>query len=61
MGVINLNMDIPVQAQTPNEGWKDDDSLIEHLLGVILVQHCNLKKGLELFGDRAEISTTNEL
>eukprot|EP00957_Ditylum_brightwellii_P166865 12700798-Ditylum_brightwellii.AAC.1 len=33
MGVINLSMDTPVQAQTPNEGWRNDDSLTEHLLG----------------------------
>ena len=51
MGVINLNLDTPMQA--PDEGWEDDDTLTEHLLGVILVQQYNLKKGLELFGDRA--------
>ena len=61
MGVINLNMDTPVQVQTSDEGWRDDDSLMEHLSGVILVQQCNLKKGLELFGDRAEVATTKEL
>ena len=61
MGVINLNMDTPVQVQIPDEGWEDDDSLMEHLLGVILVQQYNLKKGLELFGDRAEVATTKEL
>eukprot|EP00957_Ditylum_brightwellii_P041004 3104349-Ditylum_brightwellii.AAC.1 len=61
MGVINLNMDIPVQVQTPDEGWVDDNSLTEHLLGVTLVQQYNLKKGLELFGDRAEKATTKEL
>ena len=63
MGVINLNMDTPVQVQTPDEGWDDDDSLTEHLLGVILFQQYNLKikKGLELFGDRAEVATTKKL
>ena len=61
MGVINLNMDTPVQVQAPDEGWEDDDSLMEHLLGVILVQQYNLKKGLELFGDRAEAATTKQL
>ena len=61
MGVINLNMDTPVQTETLDEGWQDDDSLTEHLLGVILVQQYNLKKGLELFGDRAEEATTKEL
>ena len=61
MGVINLNMDTLVQIETPDEGWQDDDSLTEHLLGVILVQQYNLKKELELFGDRAEVATTKEL
>ena len=37
MGVINLNMDTLVQVHTPDEGCEDDDSLTEHLLGVILV------------------------
>ena len=45
----------------PDEGWEDEDTLTEHLLGVILVQQYNLKKGLELFGDRAEAATTKEL
>ena len=35
--------------------------LTEHLLGVTLVQQYNLKKGMELFGDRAEAATTKEL
>eukprot|EP00957_Ditylum_brightwellii_P068093 5168473-Ditylum_brightwellii.AAC.1 len=47
MDVINLSMDTSVQLQTPDEGWQDDNSLTEHLLGVILVQQYNLKKGLE--------------
>eukprot|EP00957_Ditylum_brightwellii_P039454 2984784-Ditylum_brightwellii.AAC.1 len=25
MGVINLNMNTPVQAQAPNKGWRDDN------------------------------------
>ena len=61
IGVIDLNMDTPVQVQTPDEGWWDDASLTEHLLGVILVQQYNPKKGLELFGDRAEVALTKEL
>ena len=59
MGVINVNLDTPVQA--PEDDWQDDEALTEHLLGVILVQQYNLKKGLELSGDRAEAATTKEL
>ena len=58
MGVINLNFYTPTQA--PDKGWEDDDSLTEHLLGAMLVQQLNLKKGLELFGDRAEVATNKE-
>ena len=59
MGVINMNLDTPVQ--TRNDGWQDDEALTEHLLGVILVQQYNLKKGLELFVDKAEAATTKVL
>ena len=59
MGVLNVNLDTPTQA--PDEGWQDDDNLTKHFLGVILVQQYNLKKGLELFGERAEEATTKEL
>ena len=59
VGVLNVNLDTPTQA--PYEGWQDDDNLIDRLLGVILVQRYNLKKGLELFGKRAEEATTKEL
>ena len=59
MGVINVILDTPVQA--PEDDWRDDEALTEHLLGVISVQQYNLKKGLELFGDRAEEATTKEL
>ena len=45
MGVVNLNIDTLVQIQVPYEGWADNDSLTEHLLGVILVQQYNLSRG----------------
>ena len=61
VGVLNLNTNTQLQLETPDEGWRDDDSLTEYLLGVVLVQQYNLKKGLELFGDRAEEGTTKEL
>ena len=49
MGVLNVNLDAPVKA--PVRKWIDDRSLDENLLAVVLVQQCNLRKGLELFGD----------
>ena len=33
----------------------------EHIFGLTLASHFPLKKGIELFGDRAEKSTTKEL
>ena len=59
MGILNVNLDNPTQA--PDEGWQDGDNLTDHFLGVILVQKYNLKKGLELFGKRAEEATTKEI
>ena len=59
LGVLNVNLDTPTQA--PDEGWQDDDNLTEHLLGLILVQQYNLKKELELFGERAEEAIKKEL
>ena len=59
VGVLNVNIDTPTQA--PDEGWQDDDNLTKHLIGVILVQQYNLKKRLELFGERAEEATTKEV
>ena len=59
VGVLNVNIDTPTQA--PDEGWQDDDNLTDHFLGVVLFQQYNLKKGLELFGERAKEATTKEL
>ena len=56
---LNVNIDTPTQA--PYEDKQDHDNLTQHLLGVILVQQFNLKKGLQLFGGRAEEATTKEL
>ena len=47
--------------KSPVKNWMYDSSLEEHLLGVVLVQQYNLRKGLELFGDQAEEATKNEL
>ena len=59
MGVLNVNLDAPVKSPVSN--CMDDSSLDEHLLGVVLVQQYNMRKGLELFGDQSEESTKNEL
>ena len=57
--MFNVNLDATVKA--PARNWMDEISLDENILGVVLVQQYNLKKGLELYGDRSEEATKNEL
>ena len=38
-----------------------EDETEEHLFGVILASHYSLKKGIELFGDKATNTTSAEL
>ena len=59
MGVLNINCAPPVKGASRD--WMNDEVLEEQMLGVILVQQYNLKKGMELFGDRAKEATTKEL
>ena len=33
----------------------------EHILGLVMVQQYSIKKGVELFGERAEAATLKEL
>ena len=65
-GVISINLDSHVspsvaasyefQARTMDEA----DTNVE-ILGVIMIQQYNLRKGLELFGDKAETAAVKEL
>ena len=59
MGILNINCEAP--ETEPDQDWMNDSDLDEQMLGIILVQQYNLKKGMELFGDRAKEATTNEL
>ena len=59
MGLLNVNLDAPTKS--PVKNWMDESSLDENLLGVVLVQQYNMRKGLELFGYRSEEATNNEL
>ena len=59
MGILNVNCEAP--KTEPDQDWMNDSNLDEQMLGVILVQQYNLKKGIELFGNRAKEATTNEL
>ena len=59
MGILNVNCKIPVTE--PNRDRIHDSNLEEQMLGVILVQQYNLKKGMELFGNRAKEAAENEL
>ena len=39
----------------------DEVDINVEILGVIMIQQYNLRKGLELFGDKAELATVKEL
>ena len=58
MGILNVNCEAP--EPEPDRDWMNDRDLDKQMLGVILVQQYNLKKGMELFGDRAKEATKNE-
>ena len=55
--IVSLNIDSHVE-HCPE---MDKGEVNEHILGVILIHQYNLKKGLELFGDKAELTTVKEL
>ena len=54
-GVINLNT---IDAKFAP---KSDFDVDEHILGVIMAQQYSLRKGIELFGKRAEVAAVDEL
>ena len=56
-GVIHLNLGDSEAGPALMSEFEVD----EHILGVILVQQFNLKKGLGLFGNKAEVATLKEL
>ena len=63
-GVISVNVG-PVVPQTPTPSraasvFDEFDTNVE-VLGLIMIHQYNLKKGLKLFGDKAEIATVKEL
>ena len=59
MGILNMNCEPPVKEASRD--WMNDSDLEEQMMGVILVQQFNLKKGIELFGDQVKEATTKEL
>ena len=56
-GVINLNFveNIEIPADMSEEETE------YHIMGVVLVEHFNMKKGMDLFGDRDETAVMKEL
>ena len=55
-GVINLGLDSIEQEV----GSMSDKDIEEHITGLIMIHHYTLKKGLELYGDKAEKATVKE-
>ena len=56
-GVLNLNPN--ESAPSPKQMSKTQTD--EYIVGVVFAQHFNLKKGLELFGDAADVAVKKEL
>ena len=44
MGVINLNMDTPVQVQTPDEGWEDGSEILLRYQQMVLLSIPRLRR-----------------
>ena len=62
--MISVNVDSVVpEAQTASSGARVFDEFDTNVeaLGLIMVHQYNLKKGLELFGDKAEVDNVIEL
>ena len=55
-GVIHVTL-----HEAHNQALLCEDNIIEHILGVILIQQFLLNKGLKLFGKREEKSVTKKL
>jgi len=56
-GVINLGLDSISQEVRE----MDDQEIEEHITGLIMAHQYSFKKGMELYGDRAEKATIKEL
>ena len=55
--MININF---AEKASPLEAMTDKE-VEAHILGVIMVEHYSIKKGIDLFGDCAETAVTKEL
>ena len=63
-GVVSFNVDSHVsgdEATSYEAVTRGEFDTTVEVLGVIMVNQFNLKRGLELFGDKAEIATVSEL
>ena len=57
---VAAQIDSLIDENPPPVGLTEEQ-LDDHIMGVILAQHFPLKKGIALFGDKAEQATTEEL
>ena len=56
-GVINVKFS--ENADTPP--GMAEDQIEAHTMGVVLIEHLNMKKGINIFGNRAETTVMKEL
>ena len=57
---VAAQIDSLIDENPPPVGLTEEQ-LDDHIMGVILAQHFSLKKGIALFGNKAEQATTAEL
>ena len=57
---VAAQIDSLIDENPPPVGFTEEQA-DDHIMGVILAQHFSLKKGIALFGDKAEQATTAEL
>ena len=56
-----LNLGSPEMPDIPEEDGLVNDSVVMHVLGVVLAEQYSINKGIRLFGDRARESIKKEL
>ena len=56
-GAVNLNL---CEEDFP-DSITNNDEIEDFIMGMVLLQHFNIKKGTELFGDRATAAVVKEL
>ena len=52
-------MNFAENAETPQD--MSEEEIEAHIMGVLLIEHFNMKKGINIFGDRYKTAVIKEL